>query len=546
MTTATSSGSQPFPVGASGGWKGRVPGGGADQSRPGQPSSELKVASGLLLIVIVAVAFFPASDIYLIGDDFEWLASAFEILRDPLSSFDRVNSMCRPVVKWSFLADYLVYGSHAVGYMFTNLLIHSLNTVLLFLLLTRMVRSPMLAAGAAAAFALSPLHSEAVLWASSRGDTLLLTSWLGALLILRAEPNSPSRSQMATVTILVLIGAGTKESWVVFPFIATAYVVLVLGRPLASAARILRWAWLALVLYLCVFVVIPAALGETTPAYYADTSFLAALDKVSRLLLMFFGLGGLQLTAIGAVGIAGAIAVVVMAHIVRAGNRCALWSVIWTVSTLALAAPFPDMALRHNYLPLAGFWMTFALVGGDLIGDGEPRLGHGFQRSRDAAVAVVVVMVLLIEGLVLQREIDDYRCYGNLHRQIADEFLLVKSKIPRDRPLFFVDLGLRNGVEEAIDLLQGVEKTFFVRPGAICQLVYLPSLANFLGEPLTELLRPIPSDDVSAVLSGDVTVLVFTDRGFRVTLGIPEDFVNAVTSHGRLPDSVSLYRFEAN
>lgn len=153
----------------------------------------------VLMAAGVMASFLPALDVYLISDDFEWLDSAFKVPGDPLSSFDLFNSMWRPVVRWSFLFDYLIFGRNSFGYSATNLSIHFLNVWLLYLLISRLVSFRLLAAVGAAGFALSPLHSEAVLWASSRGDTMLLTCWLGAILILIAQSDAICWFHSATV-----------------------------------------------------------------------------------------------------------------------------------------------------------------------------------------------------------------------------------------------------------------------------------------------------------------------------------------------------------
>ena len=132
----------------------------------GTQSPQWQVLLLALMAAGVIAAFLPALDVYLVGDDFEWLDAAFEIPRDPLSSFELFNSMWRPVVKWSFFFDYLIFGQRSMGYSATNLSIHFLNVWLLYLLISRLVDFRLLAAVAAAGFALSPLHSEAVFWAS--------------------------------------------------------------------------------------------------------------------------------------------------------------------------------------------------------------------------------------------------------------------------------------------------------------------------------------------------------------------------------------------
>lgn len=498
-----------------------------------------------LMAAGVVAAFLPALDIYFVGDDFEWLDAAFEIPRDPLSSFELINTMWRPVVKWSFLFDYLIFGRNSIGYSATNLSIHLFNVWLLYLFISRLVDNRLLAAGAATGFALSPFHSEAVFWASSRGDTLLLTCWLGALLVLFSQAGDTRWFRSGTVLILVLIGAGTKESWVVFPFIGTAFLAIVLRNPLRMAVGQMRWLWLTLLLYLGVFFVLPATSGAPTATFYADFGPLHALEKVCRLILTFCGLGGLELDELTTIGFAGLVVVAAVTIAVRQGNRNALWSIFWTAATLALAAPFSDVALRHNYLPLVGFWMTLAFVVDGLLQKRNGRRGHRWQRIRLALLASSAAAILVMEGIALQFEIDDYRNYGDLHSDLAELLVPIEPRIPRERALLFINRGQRRAVEEAAASVSGVEKSFFVRRDAIWQMVFFAPLANFLGTPFVDTVQAVPEDRVSSDLGGDVTVLEFTDNGFRFGSEIPDGLVHFVAENGRLPESVGLYRYQS-
>ena len=153
----------------------------------------------------------------------------------PFRAFELINHFFRPLVKWTYLGDYLIFGQVGVGYMATNLLIHFLNSLFLYMLLERRLLQPVAAAAAAAAFALSPLHSEAVLWAAGRPDTVLLTCWLGALLLLDRWCERPTAGRAVAFTGVALLGIGAKESWIVFPFLVVAYLALVLRLPLRVA-----------------------------------------------------------------------------------------------------------------------------------------------------------------------------------------------------------------------------------------------------------------------------------------------------------------------
>jgi hypothetical protein len=171
-------------------------------------------------------------------------------------------------------------------------------------------------------------------------------------------------------------------------------------------------------------------------------------------------------------------------------------------------------------------------------------VGHRLHHFHEALIAVGVVAILVYEGLMLQREIDDYRYYGEAHRQLANALSAVEPGLPRDQPLLFVNNGERKAVEDTIGQLQGVEKTFFLRRDALWQLVYLPPLVNFLGNPLHERLRRVRTDEVSTVDFGNFSVLVFDDGEFHLTTEPAENLRYAVEASSRLSDTVSWYRFE--
>ena len=119
-------------------------------------------------------------------------------------------------LKWAFLAEYAsnwhpltwlshmldvqLFGLHAGGHHLTSLILHTANTLLLFLLLQRLTAAVWRSAMVAALFAVHPLHVESVAWVAERKDVLstlffLLTLWAYARYVQekhksRAEPLS--------------------------------------------------------------------------------------------------------------------------------------------------------------------------------------------------------------------------------------------------------------------------------------------------------------------------------------------------------------------
>jgi tetratricopeptide (TPR) repeat protein len=87
-----------------------------------------------------------------------------------------------PLTWISHMADCQLYGLSAGGHHLTNLLLHSLNTGLVFLALASATRRLWPAALVAALFGWHPLHVESVAWAAERKDVLSTFFWLLTLL----------------------------------------------------------------------------------------------------------------------------------------------------------------------------------------------------------------------------------------------------------------------------------------------------------------------------------------------------------------------------
>ena len=126
-----------------------------------------------------------------------------------------------PLTFLSYQIDYAIGGMHPFGFHLTNLVLHTLNAVLVFFLLQLLLsgNNPPLplkgegrvrVAGRGTAFlvallwAIHPLNTEAVVWASARKDVLSTFFFLGSLctylkwrdgcVTLRCEQSEPRRA----------------------------------------------------------------------------------------------------------------------------------------------------------------------------------------------------------------------------------------------------------------------------------------------------------------------------------------------------------------
>lgn len=124
-----------------------------------------------------------------------------------------------PLTWLSHMLDSQLFGLNAGGHLAVSALIHTANTLLLFLFLNRATKSRWPSAIVAALFALHPLHVESIAWAAERKDTLSTFFGLLCLLAYARYVERPSRQKYALVLVWLALGLMAKPMLVSWPFI---------------------------------------------------------------------------------------------------------------------------------------------------------------------------------------------------------------------------------------------------------------------------------------------------------------------------------------
>jgi protein O-mannosyl-transferase len=141
-----------------------------------------------------------------------------------------------PLTWLSLELDQQLYGLHAWGFHLTNLLLHTTNTVLLFLCLRRMTGALWRSAMVAALFAVHPLHVESVAWISERKDVLSTLFWMLTLLVYAWYAERPALGRYLLVVIPFALGLMAKPMLVTLPFVLLLLDYWPLGRLFGRAA----------------------------------------------------------------------------------------------------------------------------------------------------------------------------------------------------------------------------------------------------------------------------------------------------------------------
>jgi len=135
-----------------------------------------------------------------------------------------------PLTLLTLLWDSQIYGMQAGGYHLTNLLLHCITTLLLFVLFRRMTGAIWSSALVAMLFAIHPLHVESVAWVSERKDVLSTLFWVLTLWAYVKYTEAPGTGRYMFTFILFILGLTAKPMLVTLPFILLLLDYWPLGR----------------------------------------------------------------------------------------------------------------------------------------------------------------------------------------------------------------------------------------------------------------------------------------------------------------------------
>jgi tetratricopeptide (TPR) repeat protein len=135
-----------------------------------------------------------------------------------------------PLTTISHMLDCQLYGLDSAGHHFTNVLLHTIAVVLLFMVLRQMTGSVWRSAFVAALFAIHPLHVESVAWVSERKDVLSAVFFMLTLGAYVRYVRAPSVTSYLLLLILFALGLMSKPMLVTVPFLLLLLDYWPLGR----------------------------------------------------------------------------------------------------------------------------------------------------------------------------------------------------------------------------------------------------------------------------------------------------------------------------
>lgn len=140
------------------------------------------------------------------------------------------NGHYHPLTTLSYSAEYNLFGLNAKAFHTTNLVLHILNSFLLFAFVWLLSKQQLTAFMTALLFAVHPMHVETVAWISDRKDLLCTLFFLGALctyLIYKRE----NKSKWYVITFLLfLLALLSKAMAVTLPIVFLTVDYFLIGK----------------------------------------------------------------------------------------------------------------------------------------------------------------------------------------------------------------------------------------------------------------------------------------------------------------------------
>ena len=135
-----------------------------------------------------------------------------------------------PLTTITHMLDCQLHGLNAGWHHFTNVLLHAIAVVFLYVALQQMTGALWRSAFVSAVFAVHPLHVESVAWIAERKDVMSAVFFMVALLAYLNYTRAPSIGRYLTVVLAVVVGLMSKPMLVTLPFVLLLLDYWPLGR----------------------------------------------------------------------------------------------------------------------------------------------------------------------------------------------------------------------------------------------------------------------------------------------------------------------------
>ena len=295
----------------------------------------------------------------------------------------------RPVVTLSYFIDYSIWGLNPFGFHLTNLLLHTLNSVLIFFLFTYFLNNRTVSFVAALLFVCHPILSETVNAISYREDLLAATFFIAAFilyiktskrddLVLKQNSNTKTCLLYSASLICSLFAVFSKEMAIILPALIFLYdFVLTKGKDLLHKLIHYYIGYILItIFYLIIRFVILYNPVEAQTSYPSNSVLINAMT-MTKVIASYIGLFFLPLSLCAdyvmphasfldisfILSLLLVCSAILIAYKSYTHSKIVFFSIVWfSVSLLPVLNIVPIeniIAERYLYLPILGLCMSY-------------------------------------------------------------------------------------------------------------------------------------------------------------------------------------------
>ncbi len=285
-----------------------------------------------------------------------------------------------PMTWLSRMLDASLFGMNAGAHHFVNLLLHIVNTLLLYRFLRRVTGRTWACAVIAALFAVHPLHVESVAWVTERKDVLAACFWFLSLDAYVSYCARPSAPRSFVVASFFLLGLMSKPIVVTLPFVLLLLDYWPLGRVRAARLLVEKLPLFILSALFCVLTLI----GQEKADALASLDLVPMGARISNGLSSYVAYLAKTLVPYG-----------LSVHYPHPGTAPAQWKSVSAGGILVAMTAFSLVQLRRRpWIPVGWFWFVGTLL--PVIG--LVQAGRQAMADRCTYIPLTGIFLILIWG----------------------------------------------------------------------------------------------------------------------------------------------------
>ena len=191
-------------------------------------SSIFIIALSFLTYLTTLNSFFTGPDFSMVyGGEYGKISGVLGILLEPSGK----DIAIRPLTEATWFLDYRLWGLNPTGYRIVNLMMHSINSILVLFLSFFLLRDKLVALGAGVLFAIHPIHSGVVSFISQRYDLMCTLFYLFSLVTFALYAYAQRSGLFYIISIISYpLALFSKEMAITLPLVIILYDTFIIKR----------------------------------------------------------------------------------------------------------------------------------------------------------------------------------------------------------------------------------------------------------------------------------------------------------------------------